>query len=261
MQADTTTSRVSHMIKVDKGDLEPVKLPLDEVSFFVRSYFGDNTDGRNIPNEVDCDSTIALLYKKKDEIIGEVIYVEDEITGEFRRVKAIAHPFDEKAMVHDAEDVRSVFTAEGGEGMHSADSIDLSVPSDPVIARYVTLMQVFYFAVQGLLAGFSFVILYSQSLSGSDTTLLETYQPYASEYRRFFYILTTVSLVGSVDMLLSLPYFHPEKLLRRGPKVRVALLSCCVVRECGVGRDIGHRLNNTNTVHFSYLLSLRYVSQ
>lgn len=39
--------------------------------------------------------------------------------------------------------------------------------------------------------------------AGSNTQLLEFYQPNAGDYRRFFYILSTISLVGSVDLCLT----------------------------------------------------------
>jgi hypothetical protein len=56
----------------------------------------------------------------------------------------------------------------------------------------------------GLLAGFSFTTISAQSAAHSDTDFIISYQPNAMEYRRLFYLLCSISLVGAIDSLFCL---------------------------------------------------------
>jgi hypothetical protein len=64
-------------------------------------------------------------------------------------------------------------------------------------------VKIFFLFVQGLLAGFSFSTLYLRLSSGSDESFLASYQPYASEFRRFYFIIVTISFVGSLDYTMT----------------------------------------------------------
>jgi hypothetical protein len=61
------------------------------------------------------------------------------------------------------------------------------------------VLKSLYYVVQGLLAGFSFVSLYGREAATNDQTYLMGYQAISADHRRFFYILTTAALVGSLD--------------------------------------------------------------
>lgn len=54
-----------------------------------------------------------------------------------------------------------------------------------------------------MLAGFCTVTIFFRSIATTDSTFLSTYQPYAQETRRYLYILTTLSLVGAVDQVIT----------------------------------------------------------
>lgn len=77
----------------------------------------------------------------------------------------------------------------------------------PIVAYHnmVMVQRGIFLVFQGLLAGFSFTseFIY-QSSNGDDTDFVTTYQPIAQYFRRFFYILATISLVGSLDMCLTI---------------------------------------------------------
>ena len=60
------------------------------------------------------------------------------------------------------------------------------------------------YSLTGLLAGFCFTTISTQSSSKVDAEFIVSYQPNAMEYRRLFYLLCSISLVGSTDTLLSL---------------------------------------------------------
>ena len=64
------------------------------------------------------------------------------------------------------------------------------------------VLKALYYVVQGMLAGFSFVSLYGREAASNDSDFLISYQTIAADHRRFFYILTTSALVGSLDNAL-----------------------------------------------------------
>ena len=61
-----------------------------------------------------------------------------------------------------------------------------------------------YLLVQGILAGFSFVSLYGREAAANDFAFLVSYNIVAADHRRFFYILTSAALVGSLDITLGI---------------------------------------------------------
>ena len=56
----------------------------------------------------------------------------------------------------------------------------------------------------GLLAGFCFTTISAQTAASSNTDFIISYQSNAMEYRRLFYLLCSISLVGAIDNLLCL---------------------------------------------------------
>jgi len=68
----------------------------------------------------------------------------------------------------------------------------------------IMYMRGFYLIFQGFFAGFALTIVYSQETFNTDSKLLEVYQINAQEFRRFFYILSIIALVGSGDLLLTM---------------------------------------------------------
>ena len=60
------------------------------------------------------------------------------------------------------------------------------------------------YSVLGLLAGYSFTTISSQKSTRSNLEFIIEYQPNAMEYRRLFYLFCSISLVGSIDTLLTL---------------------------------------------------------
>ena len=64
------------------------------------------------------------------------------------------------------------------------------------------VIRCLYLLAQGILAGFSFVTVYSLTSFDNDEDFLLNYQSTANEARRFFYILSTVSLAGGLDACL-----------------------------------------------------------
>jgi len=57
---------------------------------------------------------------------------------------------------------------------------------------------------QGLFAGFAFATVALDNTAPNDATFLTQYQPDAQEYRRLFYLLASLSAVGSLDALMTL---------------------------------------------------------
>lgn len=66
-------------------------------------------------------------------------------------------------------------------------------------ANIIIFLRIFYLFFQGTVAGFSFSTLYVYVNATSNVGFLSDYQPNADEFRRLFYILTTISAVGSIN--------------------------------------------------------------
>lgn len=67
----------------------------------------------------------------------------------------------------------------------------------------VTMMiRCIYVCAQGILAGFSFLTVYNLTSFDKDEDFIMNYQPSANEVRRFFYLLSTISLAGGLDACL-----------------------------------------------------------
>ena len=73
--------------------------------------------------------------------------------------------------------------------------------------------------ILGLLAGFCFTTISTQTASSSDTDFVTSYQSNAMEYRRLFYLLSSLSLVGSIDTLFILI----SKVMQAGGKEKEGL--------------------------------------
>ncbi|KAJ1411618.1 hypothetical protein B484DRAFT_182185 [Ochromonadaceae sp. CCMP2298] len=76
----------------------------------------------------------------------------------------------------------------------------------PIVSyrNLVMVQRACFLVVQGMLAGFCFTTLLAvESANGSDTQLLLFYQPTAQDYRRFFYLLSSTSLLGAIDLCLT----------------------------------------------------------
>jgi len=66
------------------------------------------------------------------------------------------------------------------------------------------LLRASFLLFQGLFAGFSFATVALATAASSDAVFLTEYQPNAQEYRRLFYLLASLSVVGSFDSLMTL---------------------------------------------------------
>jgi hypothetical protein len=202
-------SELSTYISVDTDDLEETPVTLADLSSFVRVYFGDNSDGRHVPNDRETDPLGLTAYRRLDVSSGrETIYIEDAFSGEFIPVTVAAKKFD-TSLTDDSnggdDNDGSSEAAEDAAVNAIVDPFADDGSTDLNHVQYITFLRMLFIFVQGILAGFSFVTVYVEVTGGSDVVLLENYGLSANEYRRFFYVLTTMAVVGSVDLLMSLP--------------------------------------------------------
>lgn len=68
----------------------------------------------------------------------------------------------------------------------------------------IILVRSAFLFVQGILAGFAFTSIGQETSAGNDASFIINYQPNANEYRRLFYLFTSISLVGSLDTLMTI---------------------------------------------------------
>ena len=67
-------------------------------------------------------------------------------------------------------------------------------------------VSITFLLVQGIYAGFSFVILFASQITNVnqlDASFIESYSHRSSNIRRYMYLLSTISLIGSLDRVLS----------------------------------------------------------
>lgn len=91
----------------------------------------------------------------------------------------------------------------GGIPNQQQQNSDLSKVESNGSSQLAHLIKVVFFLCQGLLAGFAFSSTLAQNAASSNASFLVEYQPLASEYRRLFYILSSLSAVGSLDTFMS----------------------------------------------------------
>jgi len=202
-------SELSTYISVDTDDLDETPVTLGELPSFVRVYFGDNSDGRHVPNDKEADQMGLTPYRKLDVLTGrETIYIEDAFTGEFIPITVAAKKFDDSLTDDSAGGDDNIDGSnENGEDAAISAIVDpfADESTDLNHVQYITFLKILFLFVQGILAGFSFVTVYVEVTGGTDIIILEDYQVSANEYRRFFYVLTTFAVVGSLDLFMSLP--------------------------------------------------------
>ena len=194
---------LNNYIPVDKEDLDEIPVNVGDIPSFVRIYFGDNSDGKYIPSEKETDSHGLSAYRKYDvDSAREIIYVENAVTGEFVPIKVI----DKKNEAF--QDDANTDTAENENADDEQAELVINDDDDAIDQEhvgYMLFLRIFFLFMQGILSGFAFATLFLQVEGNSDEDLLMNYRVYAVEYRRLFYFLTTFAVVGSGDMLLTLP--------------------------------------------------------
>mmetsp|Transcript_24341 Transcript_24341/g.33418 ORF Transcript_24341/g.33418 Transcript_24341/m.33418 type:complete len:513 (+) Transcript_24341:32-1570(+) len=98
---------------------------------------------------------------------------------------------------------RRIDMDEAGNGKRSGDEWD-EASKITAYNNLVTAQRGAFLFFQGLLAGFVFTTIYSIGTDTNNEQFLLNYQPNAQEYRRLFYFLSTISLVGSADLTLTI---------------------------------------------------------
>lgn len=201
-------SELSTYISVDTEDLDETPVTLAELPSFVRVYFGDNSDGRHVPNDRETDQLGLTAYRKLDVSTGrETIYIEDAFTGEFIPITVAAKKFDDSLTDDSGDGDEHMDSSENGDDQAFSAIVDPFADESVDLnhVQYITFLRILFLFVQGILAGFSFITIYVEITGGSDVVLLENYAPSANEYRRFFYVLTSLAVIGSCDLLMSRP--------------------------------------------------------
>lgn len=101
------------------------------------------------------------------------------------------------------------------EKFHDKDNIEVDNKTHKYLTIFLTVAFLF---VQGIFAGFSFTSLFEDVSNPDNEAFLKNYQTSASEYRRFFYLLTTISLVGSLYSLLEISSKNQRRSTNRADK-------------------------------------------
>ena len=94
-----------------------------------------------------------------------------------------------------------------GRGQHDPAAVDLQQSSSTSSSADIRVSSIFLL-VQGLFAGFAFVTLFASTDSSGATgvdsgSFLLSYADRAGQMRRFMFLLSSLSLIGSLDSLLT----------------------------------------------------------
>eukprot|EP00981_Chlorochromonas_danica_P001097 scaffold247_cov172-Ochromonas_danica.AAC.12 len=167
--------------------------------------------------------------------ISNTIFVENAVTGTFSALSTgPSHATREKAVSKGMKDENKLLeNVPKGSGDGSNDYPELGkkallVPpfpmrisvseADEMQARktdewtlvtmeyrnFAFMRRLGFLIFQGLVGGFAVVTLYVRTSStGGDVGFLETYAPISNELRRYFFLLTTLSVTGSFDLVIS----------------------------------------------------------
>jgi len=209
----------------------------DELTSFVRVYFGDGLDGgvaSSGPLAVAVASgggegsmAVAGTDPEMRRDGSRVVWVENARTGELVPVYLRSGAADDRSSrAANAE----VDETAGGEEGNAADAEEAALLAFPPPLQD-TPAQIFgldkpagadceednashssaamflrasFLLFQGLFAGFAFATVALDNTAPNDATFLTQYQPDAQEYRRLFYLLASLSAVGSLDALMTL---------------------------------------------------------
>jgi hypothetical protein len=185
---------------------DSIPLPIAELSSFLKSQ--------------DDVYTIQSRIRNADSIsIHRNVWAENSRTKELIPVKSINltkgeydnsnnnnNNKDNTTIISSEDDDRSYLlpdVIENDDKINNKDNDDLEIDDNTHKYLAIFLIVAFLF-VQGIFAGFSFTSLFQDVSNTNDISFLINYQNSASEYRRFFYLLTTLSLVGSLYSLLEI---------------------------------------------------------
>lgn len=216
-------------------DIEAKDLSYSDISQYVRSYFGDSTDGSIRPTERELAAneirSIAITgVETGADGRDKIVYVENAVTGEI--VSVLLSSLDRKKRKHAAFAKGNENTDDDNENaallgnrdvssdekvVSHRDIVDQLEEEDSEHASAVNAIRSAFFFVQGIFAGFAFTTLYAQSSAASQSDFLLSYQSSAAEYRRFFYLLSSIALVGCLEKLSNVVllrrHHHSSKLV------------------------------------------------
>lgn len=209
----TTFDRLERGVQSD----EPLNMSRELVSF-VRVNFADSVDSVSLPVEV---SSKTLPEVGKDGV--KMVWVENARTGLMVPVFLSGaedknHRGETESSVEDEERppledeaallvTPSPLRNDGWSNKHASFSftsgLELNTGNNLAGSSAALFARVVFFLCQGLFAGFAFSTALAQQSSSSDAKFLLDYEPLSSEYRRLFYLLSSLSAVGSLDTFMT----------------------------------------------------------
>jgi hypothetical protein len=192
-----------------------VPLPIAELASFLKSHddvYSINSRTRNIDGIASHRHIWAENVRTK-ELIPVNLRNSGIVYGEYDNNKK-----DNTIISSDIDDDRSYLLPEiieNDEKFQNKDDIEVDDITHKYLAIFLTVAFLF---VQGIFAGFSFTSLFEDVSNTNNILFLKNYQNSASEYRRFFYLLTTISLVGSLYSLLEISSKNQRRSANRTDK-------------------------------------------
>ena len=201
-------------------DLEMGTEPLlqSEVAHYVKAY-------PLKPEHIDISTLLSFEYNKKGQ---RIVFVENSLTHELMRefINDSQFQCDKETLTSDKYDEFDPLLSSDRSMVKKISPFVVNFSE--AVSNY---LRTFYLFIQGILAGFSFTTLYFVAAASPTTNItlfLRIYSPLAGEIRRYFFLLSSIALLGSIDTFLT-TFQHSSnsksKLLKSiQPKVRVPIV-------------------------------------
>jgi hypothetical protein len=192
---------------VSREDVEDGNpIPWSEVSNYVKPYPNLQSHHIHTGRDHDVASSIVHLRPEVNNQGKRIVYVEHAITGELTPILldnpvAIDYSTMDDEYNDDNDEIEPLLSPTDKTNKKSlTNNLDFTL----ITSFY---LRALYILIQGILAGFTFTTLYIQTAaSPTDQTLffLQIYSPIAGEIRRYCFLLSFISLIGSLDTIMTI---------------------------------------------------------
>lgn len=220
---------------IHREDIDEISVSASEVTSFLQLNVdsGNNENNSNyskISNLLSSLNVLSYANSKHTEYETKksgyhFIWSENSRTGEFASTRSKQESINDtndsdngaRELSIDANDSSQLLPSPlSSHGKNDIKSLFVYRKVRPTHSSIVVFMRGFYLCFQGLLTGFAFSTIFLESTAGNDAaSFLENYQPNSNDFRRLLYIFSTISLVGSVDIVMTLMSQFSSKSTKR----------------------------------------------
>jgi len=220
---------------INREDIDEVSISTGEVTSFLQlnvdSGNENNSNYSKVSNILSTLNVLSYASSKHTEYETKksgyhFIWSENSRTGEFASTRSKQESINDTNDSDNGTRELSIGLDDSSQllpsplsayGKSDTKSINFNrKTTGPTHSSIVVFMRGVYLCFQGMLTGFAFSTIFLESKAGSDAaSFLENYQPNSNDFRRLLYIFSTISLVGSIDIVMTLMSQFSSKFAKR----------------------------------------------